>query len=74
MININSLPVTSLKINAGVIKNSLGSLVVKTHGEGRGKREKVGTNVCHFIQICATSLSSLASGRENKMGSEKKYW
>ena len=40
MNNINSLLVTSLKINAGVIENSLGSLVVKTHGEGRGKREK----------------------------------
>ena len=40
MNNINSLLVTSLKINAGVIENSLGSLVVKTRGEGRGKREK----------------------------------
>ena len=71
---MNSLLVTSLKLNAGVIKNSLGSLVVKHMVRGEGREKKVGTNVCHFIRICAASLSSLASGRENKMGSEKKYW
>ena len=39
-INTNSLLVTSLKLNAGVIKNSLGSLVVKHMVRGEGREEK----------------------------------
>ena len=38
--NTISLLVTSLKFNAGIVKNSLGSLVVKHMVRGEGREEK----------------------------------